>query len=117
MTDGTITAEGLTKVFRTTARRPGRWGAVRSLIAPERVTRTAVDGLSLRIGPGELLAMLGPNGAGKSTTIKMLTGILTPHRERPQRRRRLRAALPALAGPAGQGVLVDSPRHPRDQRR
>ena len=78
MTDGTITAEGLTKVFRTTVRRAGRWGAVRSLIAPERVTRIAVDGLSLRIGPGELLAMLGPNGAGKSTTIKMLTGILTP---------------------------------------
>jgi ABC-2 type transport system ATP-binding protein len=78
MPDGTIIAEELTKVFHTTARRSGRWGAVRSLIAPARVARTAVDGLSLRVGPGELLALLGPNGAGKSTTIKMLTGILTP---------------------------------------
>ena len=38
----------------------------------------AVDSLSLRIVPGEILGFLGPNGAGKSTTMKILTGYLKP---------------------------------------
>ncbi|MDA7726959.1 ATP-binding cassette domain-containing protein [Pseudomonadales bacterium] len=38
----------------------------------------AVDNLSLRIAPGEILGFLGPNGAGKSTTMKILTGYLKP---------------------------------------
>ena len=40
--------------------------------------RTAVDGLSLTVEPGEVLAFLGPNGAGKTTTIKTLVGLLLP---------------------------------------
>jgi len=39
---------------------------------------TAVDGLSLQIGEGELFGLLGPNGAGKTTTINVLCGILEP---------------------------------------
>ena len=39
---------------------------------------TAVDGLYLEIGQGELFSLLGVNGAGKTTTIKMLT-CLTLH--------------------------------------
>lgn len=39
---------------------------------------TAVNGISLEVGKGEIFGFLGPNGAGKSTTIKMLCGILTP---------------------------------------
>jgi ABC-2 type transport system ATP-binding protein len=39
---------------------------------------TAVDGLDLRIRPGEVVALLGPNGAGKTTTIDMLLGLSRP---------------------------------------
>jgi ABC-2 type transport system ATP-binding protein len=39
---------------------------------------TAVDGLDLTIGAGEVVALLGPNGAGKSTTIDLLLGLTRP---------------------------------------
>ncbi|MFE0177903.1 ABC transporter ATP-binding protein [Streptomyces sp. NPDC059002] len=35
---------------------------------------TAVDGVDLEIGPGEVFGLLGPNGAGKSTTVEILQG-------------------------------------------
>jgi ABC-2 type transport system ATP-binding protein len=38
----------------------------------------AVDGLTLTIRPGEVVALLGPNGAGKSTTINLMLGVLAP---------------------------------------
>ena len=39
---------------------------------------TALDGLSLALRPGEVLALLGPNGAGKSTSIRCLLGLIAP---------------------------------------
>ena len=39
---------------------------------------TAVAGLSLSVGRGELVGLLGPNGAGKTTTIKLLLGLARP---------------------------------------
>ena len=39
---------------------------------------TAVDGISLAVEPGEVLALLGPNGAGKTTMIRMIAGLLKP---------------------------------------
>ena len=39
---------------------------------------TAVDGISLKIRPGEVVALLGPNGAGKTTTVDMLLGLAQP---------------------------------------
>jgi ABC-2 type transport system ATP-binding protein len=38
----------------------------------------AVDGISFRVAPGEILGLLGPNGAGKTTTIDMILGVLAP---------------------------------------
>ncbi|MFT4258146.1 ABC transporter ATP-binding protein [Microbacterium sp.] len=38
----------------------------------------AVDGVTLAIGRGEVVALLGPNGAGKTTTLDMLLGLTDP---------------------------------------
>ncbi len=53
-----IEAEGLVREFRRGPR--------------------AVDGIDLRVSPGEIYGFLGPNGAGKSTTVLMLTTLLPP---------------------------------------
>jgi ABC-2 type transport system ATP-binding protein len=55
---GGIEVEGLVREFK---------GGVR-----------AVDGIDLRVEPGEIHGFLGPNGAGKSTTVLMLTTLLPP---------------------------------------
>ncbi len=38
----------------------------------------AVNGISFKVEPGQVLGFLGPNGAGKSTTMKMIAGFLAP---------------------------------------
>jgi ABC-2 type transport system ATP-binding protein len=53
-----IEAEGLVRVFKKGPR--------------------AVDGIDLRVEPGEIYGFLGPNGAGKSTTVHMLVTLLPP---------------------------------------
>jgi len=40
----------------------------------------AVDGVTLQVKAGEVLALLGPNGAGKTTTVRILTSVLRPTR-------------------------------------
>jgi len=40
--------------------------------------RTVVDGLSLRVRRGTVLALLGPNGAGKTTTVEVCEGFREP---------------------------------------
>lgn len=52
-----LEAEGLTRTF----------GAQR-----------AVDGVSFRLEPGQVLSLLGPNGAGKTTLLRILAGGLRP---------------------------------------
>ena len=39
---------------------------------------TAVDGVDLEVGGGEVVGLLGANGAGKTTVIRMLLGLLRP---------------------------------------
>jgi ABC-2 type transport system ATP-binding protein len=38
----------------------------------------AVDGISFRADPGQVVGLLGPNGAGKTTAIRMLVGLIRP---------------------------------------
>jgi lipopolysaccharide export system ATP-binding protein len=40
--------------------------------------RTVVDGVDLRLDPGEIVALLGPNGAGKTTSFYMMVGFIRP---------------------------------------
>jgi branched-chain amino acid transport system ATP-binding protein len=39
---------------------------------------TAVKGLSLTVGQGQLIALIGANGAGKTTTLRAISGLLSP---------------------------------------
>jgi lipopolysaccharide export system ATP-binding protein len=53
--------------------------AVRDLAKRYR-NREVVKGVTLDIGPGEVVGLLGPNGAGKTTVFYMMVGLVAPER-------------------------------------
>jgi len=52
--------------------------STRGVFRRERVERVAVNGVDLKVEPGELFGLLGPNGAGKTTMVKIFTTLLLP---------------------------------------
>ena len=59
-------------------------------------SRTVLDGVSLSVAAGELVALLGPNGAGKTTTVEIIEGYRRPDAGRA----RVLGTDPAIGGPA-----------------
>ena len=57
MVDALIETRGLTKTY-------GSFGAL--------------NGLDLKVMPGEIYGLLGPNGAGKTTTLRITAGLIEP---------------------------------------
>ncbi len=73
-----IQVENLTKTFRVHKKAPGLKGSIRSLFKREWVEKSALKGVSLKVGPGEIVGLVGANGAGKTTLVKALAGIIYP---------------------------------------
>jgi len=76
--DAIIKADRLSKDYKIYKDHKGYLGALRNLFDRRYNLVHAVNEVSFKIYPGELIGYIGPNGAGKSTTIKMLTGLLVP---------------------------------------
>jgi ABC-2 type transport system ATP-binding protein len=73
-----VLVDDLRKVFRVPVREAGLKASLSSLFHRETREVAAVDGVTFRIEPNEVVGFLGPNGAGKTTTLKMLSGLLHP---------------------------------------
>lgn len=68
-------------------------------------TATLLDGLSLEVAPGEVVAIVGPNGAGKTTALRVIAGEEAPTEGAAHLDRQPLAALPADALARRRAVL------------
>ncbi|GAA5195106.1 ABC transporter ATP-binding protein [Microbacterium jejuense] len=67
-----------TTATRTAPAAAPRWAVDATDLRKSFGAVTAVDGVTLQVRPGEIVAFLGPNGAGKTTTIDMMLGLSQP---------------------------------------
>ncbi|MBW4442487.1 MAG: ATP-binding cassette domain-containing protein [Plectolyngbya sp. WJT66-NPBG17] len=74
----TITVDRLTKTYPVAVKEAGFKGTVTHFFKRTYRQVKAVQDVSFRIEPGEVVGFLGANGAGKTTTLKMLTGLIHP---------------------------------------
>jgi ABC-2 type transport system ATP-binding protein len=73
-----ILVDHLSKTYQVPEREGGFSAAVRGFFKRKYRDVQAVNQVTFRIEPGEVVGFLGPNGAGKTTTLKMLSGLLHP---------------------------------------
>ena len=73
-----VQVKDLRKLYTVSQQDIGTKAAVQGLIRRRKTEVRAVDGISFKLEPGEIVCFLGPNGAGKTTTLKMLSGLLHP---------------------------------------
>jgi ABC-2 type transport system ATP-binding protein len=78
MPQETILVEQLSKTYQVSEREGGFGAAVSSFFKRKYRDVHAVQQVSFKLEPGEIVGFLGPNGAGKTTTLKMLSGLLHP---------------------------------------
>lgn len=71
-------AESLLEVEGLAARYPVRRGLTQVLTRQTRRWVHAVDGVSLSLARGEMVALVGESGCGKTTTIQTISGMVTP---------------------------------------
>lgn len=74
----TIVVEHLSKVYPVAVKEAGLKGTLTHFFKRTYRQVKAVQDVSFRIEPGEIVGFLGANGAGKTTTLKMLTGLIHP---------------------------------------
>jgi ABC-2 type transport system ATP-binding protein len=73
-----ILVEQISKTYQVPEREGGFGAALRGFFNRKYKDVQAVNQVSFKINPGEIVGFLGPNGAGKTTTLKMLAGLLHP---------------------------------------
>lgn len=73
-----IQVENLKKSFRVHKKEPGLKGSLKGLVNRQWEEKHALKGVSLSVGPGEIVGLVGANGAGKTTLVKLLAGIVHP---------------------------------------